>query len=75
MTRLSLCATLSDVSQPDQLTTRDVVEILGVSRATVKRMATDGRLPYLLKVPGDTGAYLFDRRTVERYARTIKAAS
>ena len=42
------------------LTTEQVAKRLGISTATVKRMAADGRLPYAVKVPTDTGAYLFD---------------
>lgn len=47
------------------LTTKQVAERLGKSVATVKRMAADGRLPYAVKVPGDTGAYLFDPTDIE----------
>ena len=47
------------------LTTKQVAERLGKSIATVKRMAADGRLPYAVKVPGDTGAYLFDPADIE----------
>lgn len=50
------------------LTTKQVAERLGKSVATVKRMAADGRLPYAVKVPGDTGAYLFDPSVVEHNA-------
>ena len=46
------------------LTTRQVAERLGKSVATVKRMAADGRLPHAVKVPGDTGAYLFERHVI-----------
>lgn len=50
------------------LTTKQVAERLGKSVATVKRMAADGRLPYAVKVPGDTGAYLFDPSVIEHHA-------
>jgi excisionase family DNA binding protein len=47
------------------LTTRQVAERLDKSVATVKRMAADGRLPYAAKVPGTTGAYLFDPSDID----------
>lgn len=49
------------------LTTRQVAERLGKSIATVKRMAADGRLPYAAKVPGETGAYLFDADEIDAH--------
>ena len=57
----------SGMSQSAQLlTTAEVAEILGKSTATVKRMALAGELPHALKLPGDTGAYLFHPKDVER---------
>jgi hypothetical protein len=47
------------------LSTAQVAEILGKSTATVKRMALSGALTPALKLPGDTGAYLFTREDVE----------
>ena len=59
---------MSPVSNQAQtyLTTKQVAERLGKSVATVNRMAADGRLPYAVKVPGETGAYLFDPADIER---------
>ena len=48
--------------------------VLGVSVATVKRMAADGRLPHVVKVPGETGAYLFDPAVVQLVAQQKKAS-
>ena len=38
----------------------------GISLRTVHRMIADDDLPFVLKVPGRTGAYLFDPQVVER---------
>ena len=43
-------------------------KLLGWSLTKVKREAQAGRLPYELKVRGQTGAYLFDRAAIERIA-------
>jgi excisionase family DNA binding protein len=50
------------------LSTSEVAERLGWSRAKVKRAAKDGRLPIAGKMPGETGAYLFDSDDIERFA-------
>jgi excisionase family DNA binding protein len=54
------------MSALDLIGTADAAEILGVSSRTVKRLARAGELPYTIKMPGDTGAYMFLRRDVER---------
>lgn len=54
--------------------TAQVAEILRVDVRTVHRMAEDGRLPIAVKVPGRTGALLFDRSMVERLAAVREAA-
>lgn len=53
--------------------TGEAATLLGWSRAKVKRHAADGLLPIVRKLPGDTGAYLFDRATVERLAKETAA--
>ena len=55
---------MSPVSQPDQITAPAVARILGTSIGTVKRHAKDGTIPYLFKLDGSTGAYVFDRATI-----------
>jgi excisionase family DNA binding protein len=56
------------MSQSAQLlSTKEVAVILGKSKATVKRLALTGKLPHAAKVPGDTGAYLFDKAAVEAF--------
>lgn len=48
--------------------TGQAAELLGWSRAKVKREAKKNRLPYELKMEGDTGAYLFHRSVIETIA-------
>ena len=56
---------------PVLLTAAQVATATGVSLTTVKRKAKAGSLPYAMKVPGKTGAYLFDKATIE----TLRVAS
>lgn len=50
---------------PDLIGSLAAAHILGVSVPTINRMARDGALPYSVKMPGVTGAYLFERSVVE----------
>lgn len=50
------------------LNSEQVAEILGLNRATVNRRAAAGELP-AIKLPGRTGAYLFDRALIEQLAK------
>jgi excisionase family DNA binding protein len=50
----------------DLMTAAQVAEVLGCSQRTIARMAEDGRLTPALKLPGETGAYLFDPAVVRR---------
>lgn len=59
---------------PDLVGTVIAADILDVSVVTAKRMAMSGELPVALKMPGDTGAYLFERTEVER-VRDERAAA
>lgn len=57
------------MSQSDNLIgTAQAAELLGWSRAKVKREAKDGHLPFELKMDGDTGAYLFHRSVITTIA-------
>jgi excisionase family DNA binding protein len=56
------------MSQSDLIGADEAGDIAGASRATVKRAAIAGELPYALKMPGRTGAYLFHRADVEQWA-------
>jgi Helix-turn-helix domain len=56
------------------LTTAQVVEEYGISRRSISRLITDGDLTPMMKLPGHTGAYLFERVEIVR-ALTAKAAA
>jgi hypothetical protein len=58
------------------ITSAEAGVIVGKSARTVQRLAADGELSYIRKLPGPNGDYLFDRAVVESYARDLaKAAS
>lgn len=59
------------MTSADLIGTSEAATILNVSNRTVKRMAKDERLPYVLKMTGDTGAYLFKRSDVEKLAKAM----
>jgi predicted DNA-binding transcriptional regulator AlpA len=46
----------------------DVKGLTGLTVDTIKRAARSGDLPVALKMPGKTGAYLFDRADVAEWA-------
>ncbi|MEV7972853.1 helix-turn-helix domain-containing protein [Cellulomonas sp. NPDC089187] len=50
------------------LTTAEVCTRLGTDRKTVRRLVDRGSLTPAFKLPGVTGAYLFDRAEVEALA-------
>lgn len=52
----------------DAITTAEVAALLDVDRRTVHRMVAAGALTPTLKLPGLTGALLFDRADVEAFA-------
>jgi len=43
--------------------------MLGLHVSTVVRRVQAGEIPYAVKIPGDTGAYLFDRKVIEKLAK------
>lgn len=63
-----MCASLIAMKPQQLLTAHDVALILGVSRHAVYRRRKSGALPTVAKVPGATGAYLFDRTVIESIA-------
>jgi len=75
LTNWRRCANLAPVSQSDLIGTADAATILGWSRAKVKRAAKAGELPHAVKMPGDTGAYLFHRAVIEMKAKAGTAAA
>lgn len=56
---------VTDGAKPDLIPTAEVAKLLGVHIATVTRRAALGQIPVAMKLPGETGAYLFDRADIE----------
>jgi excisionase family DNA binding protein len=54
---------------PDLIPTKDAAAMLGLHVSTVVRRVQAGEIPYAVKIPGDTGAYLFDRKVIEKLAK------
>lgn len=69
----ALSASCRSVATVNPMTAQEVAEALGVSLRTVQRMAEDGRLTPVYKLPGSRGAYLFDRPAVDQLAARRKA--
>ncbi len=72
MSNLGYVAHMSNIPprQADTLIpTAEVAALLGVSTKTISRWAADGRLTPVFKAPGLRGALLFDRQTVDNYAK------
>lgn len=49
----------------DLMTSGEVAKKFDVDVRTVQRWAASGRLPYVQKLSGQRGSYLFDRATME----------
>lgn len=74
MTNWLTRAKLSAMSESDHVGTAKAAALLGKSPATVKRMAKSGELPYLFKMDGETGAYVFSRAVLAAYLKAQVAA-
>lgn len=55
------------------ITTAQVAKRLGRDVTTVHQMARDGRITPAGKLPGETGAYLFEPAEVDRVAGELAA--
>jgi hypothetical protein len=63
------------LKKPHELiTATEVAKIIGRDLRTVQRQATAGTLPIVSKLPGATGAFLFDRDVIEALAEGGDAA-
>lgn len=51
-----------------QIGSAEACELLGVNRSTLVRMVKGDRLTPAMKLPGASGAYVFDRADVEALA-------
>lgn len=49
----------------DLVSTAEAADLLGMRVRTVQRRAKEGRLPVAQKLPGTTGAYLFNKQVIE----------
>lgn len=58
----------------DLLTTAEVANLLKRPIATVNRWAAEGKLPIFHRNPGRTGANIYRREDVERFAAARSAA-
>jgi len=58
----------------EMVTTTQIVDEYGVSRRTIKRRIEDGSLTPTMKIPGKSGAYLYDRAEVARLFARDSAA-
>lgn len=59
---------------PTFIGTAEAARILGLHRGHVSKLAQRGKLPSVAEMDGRTGARVFDRATVEAYAKA-RAAS
>jgi excisionase family DNA binding protein len=74
---MPLLAHLCKVRRMEQdalMGTREIAARLGVSIATVNRMAKDGRLTAVVRMPGVRGAQLFNREQVEALRNETRTA-
>ncbi len=56
------------------MTTAQAADYLKVSPRTVQRLVASGKLEALMKLPGRTGAYVFDEAVVMAYLTHAVAA-
>lgn len=67
---------IQGMPQPDLIGSAEACQILGINRSTLTRWVATDRITYWVKLPGETGAMLFDRAVVETLAaETDEAAS
>lgn len=70
LTPVSRVRYLGHMSEPDQITTREAADMLGLSIRTTIRRVESGELTPARKLPGLRGPYIFDRNTIEEYRHT-----
>ena len=62
-------------TQPALIGTRQAAEILGVPRTTLASRLAAGTIAPAIKLPGRTGAFLFDRAYIEQIAADERDAT
>lgn len=59
----------------DEITTREALVILNLAHpSSLTRFVAEGKLTPSRKLPGKSGAYLFRRRDIERFAKQRSAS-
>jgi hypothetical protein len=58
-------------NSPQPLTTAQVAALLGKQPRTIQRHADAGLIPTIGKLPGRTGAYLFDSAVIEQHKAAL----
>ena len=66
---------LDTSTQPALIGTRQAAEILGVPRTTLASRLSAGTIAPAIKLPGRTGAFLFDRAYIEQIAADERDAT
>lgn len=66
---------VADSQTLELIPTAEAARILGVHIATVTRLAAAGDLAVAMKLPGKTGAYLFNRSDIEAAAHDKASAA
>lgn len=61
--------TLANSRNLDVIGTSDAAKILDVPLRTLIWRTTQGQIPFVQKMPGRNGAYLFDRTQIEAIAK------
>jgi predicted site-specific integrase-resolvase len=59
-------------TSPDLIGSAEVCERAGIDRSTLSRHVALGKIAPAMRLPGQTGALLFDRKAVAVYIATIK---
>lgn len=64
-------------AKPDLVGSAEACQILEIDRSTLSRWVASGRLDYWVKLPGDNGAFMFERPVViaAKAANDVQAAS
>lgn len=68
LTDLSICDTLSPMPEPTYLSAVQVAHLIKKSPGTVKRFTREGKLPHAFKMPGASGAYVYNVADVVAWA-------
>lgn len=62
-------------NQPDLIASTEAARLLNIDARTVQRKAERQEIPTVGKLPGRTGAFLFDRDVIEALAAESERAA